>query len=314
MGQGAAAPLRPRRVGGNLNASNQNALRRNAVRVGVVEVRVDEQSRAVVHRLAVRRRGVGLDREAGMQPPVSQPTQIGELPAAPAAPRDPSPTAPGPLRRVHPPQGGLPAMVRLFLSFGFVFGSGFVCPGWHHPRRCQQPHEHPRRHGSSCLEVGSHIYSLFAIRCRKSMPLRSVAAERPGTKRFSKLMTLRLGSRGFERVALLGIGHGRQPARPSTIPSSGRRTYTTCLRTCTAGRGSRYGPMEDFSTTSSSATQPLHFKVYASRLKNRLVLAGGISCDRPELGTSFIPPHVRTGLESRGTDAAPRWDGRTALV
>jgi len=32
-------------------------------------------------------------------------------------------------------------------------------------------------------------------------------------------------------------------------------------------------PMEDFSTTSSSATQPLHFKVCADRRKNRLVLA-----------------------------------------
>ena len=36
-----------------------------------------------------------------------------------------------------------------------------------------------------------------------------------------------------------------------------------------------YCPMEDFSTTSSSATQPLHLKVYASRLENRLVLVAG---------------------------------------
>ena len=32
-------------------------------------------------------------------------------------------------------------------------------------------------------------------------------------------------------------------------------------------------PMEDFSTMSSSATQPLHFKVCVDRRKNRLVLA-----------------------------------------
>jgi peptide/nickel transport system permease protein len=38
----------------------------------------------MAHWFAVRRRGIGLDRETDMQPPVGQPTQIGELPAAPA--------------------------------------------------------------------------------------------------------------------------------------------------------------------------------------------------------------------------------------
>ena len=64
----------------------------------------------------------------------------------------------------------------------------------------------------------------------------------PSTKRFSTFVTLRLGSRVFERVALLGIGRGHQSARPSPIPSSVRRTYTICHRTRTAGRGGRILP------------------------------------------------------------------------
>ena len=66
------------------------------------------------------------------------------------------------------------------------------------------------------------------------------------TKRFSTFVTLRLGSRVFERVALLGIGRGHQSARPSPIPSSVRRTYTICHRTRTAGRGGRILAMEAF--------------------------------------------------------------------
>ena len=43
------APLWPRRVGGDLNASHQNTLARNAVRVAIIEVGVHEQGRVVVH-------------------------------------------------------------------------------------------------------------------------------------------------------------------------------------------------------------------------------------------------------------------------
>ena len=61
----------------------------------------------------------------------------------------------------------------------------------------------------------------------------------PSPKRFSTFVTLRLGSRVLERVALLGIGRGHQSARPSSIPSSVRRTYIIGHGTRTAGRGGR---------------------------------------------------------------------------
>ena len=81
------------------------------------------------------------------------------------------------------------------------------------------------------------------------------------TKWFATSVTLSLGSRVFERVALLGIGRGHQSARRSPIPSSVRRTYTICHGTRTAGRGGRILPDGGPSTTSSSATQLLLFKV-----------------------------------------------------
>ena len=96
----------------------------------------------------------------------------------------------------------------------------------------------------------------------------------PSTKRFSTFMTLRLGSRVFERVALLGIGRGHQSAR--RVPDSessvlvGRTPSVTALALRDVVVA--FSAMEDFSTTSSSATQLLLFKVCDNRRKSHLAL------------------------------------------
>ena len=57
-----------------------------------------------------------------------------------------------------------------------------------------------------------------------------------------RFLLLRQGS-SSRRVALLGIGRGRQSARPSTIPSSApHRTNTICYAARTAGRGGHILP------------------------------------------------------------------------
>ena len=76
----------------------------------------------------------------------------------------------------------------------------------------------------------------------------------------------------LEGVALLGIGRGHQSARPSPIPSSVRRTYTICHALALRDVVVAFLRHGCFSTTSSSATQLLLFKVYVNREKHRLVL------------------------------------------
>ena len=92
------------------------------------------------------------------------------------------------------------------------------------------------------------------------------------TKRFPTFVTLRLGSRVFEGVALLGIGRGHQSARPSPIPSSivERTPSVTALAlrdvvVAFCRNGVLFHHVQQCHTTAAS-------QIYVNRQKNRLVL------------------------------------------
>ena len=97
--------------------------------------------------------------------------------------------------------------------------------------RCAQRFDESTRN-ESASRAAIHIKGAFST----SIPIAA------SSKLFSTFVTLRLGSRVFERVALLGIGRGHQSAKLPPIPSSVRRMYTNCHETRTAGRGGRILP------------------------------------------------------------------------
>ena len=112
----------------------------------------------------------------------------------------------------------------------------------------------------------------FALICLSDPRQQSVMLS-TSTKRFATFLTLRLGSRVFERVALLGIGRGHQSARPPRFQAVfvGRTPSVTALALRDVVVA--FFPREDFSTTSSSATQLRLFKLCVNRRKTRLVPA-----------------------------------------
>jgi len=108
----------------------------------------------------------------------------------------------------------------------------------------------------------------------------------------------------LKTCALLGIGRGRQSARPSTIPAVLLIGHTQSIVPLALLTWWSHGcPMEDFSTTSSSATQPAHLKACANR---RRWSHYGLRCDFLTCRSKYLCVfRVRTG---RGLLTRPLWD------